>query len=368
MAGGSSFEQWQKDVFFSAAEEVQESADAMESIYRMWIRNRRDGFDLEDSDVLRRELQAALGIAKWQLEEFEKAVKLSHKKYSLEENAIFRHKQFVSALRNQNLHVEKDLNDSLIEEGKQPLCWIRLDKEEQDDLASFLSCVPCDGQQAKHVDHNSYDPMSSSKDTIMINKDKRYVVEVAENEPDERKDDVVLANIEHSHEQTRVLSSLDIGDWKIVIADEDTDKGPIKVRPDIPSKEFSKSGILRSLESTSNRKQFWSNLWKAKNEDQPHLSHGLSYYLDLKGVTRFVQGINGLAERSRTYFSNTSQGSKLSHSQHLVGKVGGFQRRMEGSHQHMHFIRYLWITFLLVLSVVLVGKLTPGLLEFLSIL
>lgn len=39
----------------------------MESFYRMWMRNRRVGFDLEASDELLRELQTALGTAKWQV-------------------------------------------------------------------------------------------------------------------------------------------------------------------------------------------------------------------------------------------------------------------------------------------------------------
>lgn len=39
----------------------------MESTYRMWTRNRRNGFGLEASDELSRELQTALGTAKWQV-------------------------------------------------------------------------------------------------------------------------------------------------------------------------------------------------------------------------------------------------------------------------------------------------------------
>ena len=82
----NSFDLWQKDVFFSAAEEVQKSADMyvyvlcyygvrlsfaykqliliftlfrMESAYRLWIREKKD-------DIFK-ELQAALGTAKWQV-------------------------------------------------------------------------------------------------------------------------------------------------------------------------------------------------------------------------------------------------------------------------------------------------------------
>jgi len=66
MMVANSFDLWRKDAFFSAAEEVQESADIMESVYRTWVRERREGLGSEDSDELRRELQTALGTAKWQ--------------------------------------------------------------------------------------------------------------------------------------------------------------------------------------------------------------------------------------------------------------------------------------------------------------
>ncbi|KAF3780797.1 hypothetical protein EJ110_NYTH38481 [Nymphaea thermarum] len=59
-----------RDAFFSAVEEVQESADSMESAYRIWERERKDGFAMDDSDELRKELHTALGTTKWQLSLF----------------------------------------------------------------------------------------------------------------------------------------------------------------------------------------------------------------------------------------------------------------------------------------------------------
>ncbi|RRT70273.1 hypothetical protein B296_00020123 [Ensete ventricosum] len=252
MSGGS-FQQWEKDVFFSAAEEVQESADV------------------------------------YVLEEFEKAVKLSHGSNSSEENAITRHRQFVSALGNQISRVEKGLNDSLIEEGKPPLRWFQLDKEERDDLANFLSGVSRDSHGPKDVAHGNPDLMRSFTGTVTVNKDKRYVLEVAAKEPSEEKDDSLLVEPQQPYGQTRVLSSPDIGAWKIVIADEDTDKRSAEVRPDMLNHESGQTGLSRSVESTSKLQWFRNNLWKAKNEDRHFLRHGLSYYLDLKGVTRFAQ-------------------------------------------------------------------------------
>ncbi|KAJ0254246.1 Syntaxin-6_N domain-containing protein [Hirschfeldia incana] len=127
----NSFDLWQKDVFFSAAEEVQKSADIMESAYRLWIREKKD-------DIFK-ELQAALGTAKWQLEEFEKAVRLSHRQCGDDSTTTTRHKQFVAAIENQIHRVETSLQETYTENGKEPLRWVNLSEEERDDLAMFLS-------------------------------------------------------------------------------------------------------------------------------------------------------------------------------------------------------------------------------------
>ncbi|VVA99534.1 unnamed protein product [Arabis nemorensis] len=126
----NSFDLWQKDVFFSAAEEVQKSADIMESAYRLWIR--------EKKDEICKELQAALGTAKWQLEEFEKAVRLSYRQCR-NDSTLTRHKQFVTAIENQISRVEASLKEVYSEKGKEPLRWVHLNEEERDDLAMFLS-------------------------------------------------------------------------------------------------------------------------------------------------------------------------------------------------------------------------------------
>ncbi|GKV00473.1 hypothetical protein SLEP1_g13153 [Rubroshorea leprosula] len=134
----NSFDLWQKDVFFSAAEEVQESADIMESAYRMWVKERKQGLTTTDSAERCRELQAALGTAKWQLEEFERGTRLSHG-HQYDDITAARHKQFIAAIEHQISRVEAALEEAFIEEGKQPFRWVNLDEEERDDLAMFLS-------------------------------------------------------------------------------------------------------------------------------------------------------------------------------------------------------------------------------------
>ncbi|PIN01772.1 hypothetical protein CDL12_25721 [Handroanthus impetiginosus] len=138
MLVANSFDLWQKDTFFSAAEEVQQSADIMESAYRTWLRARREGLIPQHLDELSRELQMALGTAKWQLEEFERAVRMSYKSHG-DDITISRHRQFVSAIEGQISNVETALKESFNVDGKKPFRWVHLDEEECDDLALFLS-------------------------------------------------------------------------------------------------------------------------------------------------------------------------------------------------------------------------------------
>nr|GMD75997.1 syntaxin/T-SNARE family protein [Ipomoea batatas]GMD81987.1 syntaxin/T-SNARE family protein [Ipomoea batatas] len=138
MLVANSFDLWQKDIFFSAAEEVQKSADIMESAYRTWLRERREGVAPQFLDELRGELQMALGTAKWQLDEFEKAVRLSYKNRA-DEVTMTRHRDFVSAMEAQISRVEAAVRESYNIEGKEHLPWVRLDENECDDLAQFLS-------------------------------------------------------------------------------------------------------------------------------------------------------------------------------------------------------------------------------------
>ncbi|XP_010467727.1 PREDICTED: uncharacterized protein LOC104747732 [Camelina sativa] len=154
MVVNNSFDLWQKDVFFPAAEEVQKSADIMESTYRLWIRDKKD--------EICKELQAALGTAKWQLEEFEKAVRLSHKRCGDDDSASRRRKQFVTAIENQIDRVETSLQEAYSENGKEPLRWIDLNEEERDDLAMFLSGSSSSSRTSQSFSTNSRESTTNS--------------------------------------------------------------------------------------------------------------------------------------------------------------------------------------------------------------
>ncbi|GAB4838232.1 hypothetical protein Ancab_027763 [Ancistrocladus abbreviatus] len=165
MLVANAFDLWQKDSFFSAAEEVQESADILESAYRTWLSEKREGIAPDNLAELRRELQISLGTAKWQLEEFERAIKLSYGNCR-DENRITRHQQFIVAIASQISRVENALRESL-NEGKLPFQWVNLDEAEQDDLAMFISGVP---GALKCIKEEYIKPLASSqKENLCFN-------------------------------------------------------------------------------------------------------------------------------------------------------------------------------------------------------
>ncbi|WOK95023.1 hypothetical protein Cni_G03728 [Canna indica] len=354
MAAGSSFDQWQKDVFFTAAEEVQESADVLESLYRMWTRNLKDGFSSDTSDELHGELHIALGTAKWQLEEFEKAVRLSHEAYPSEDNTINRHKQFIAAIASQVSRIEKALR----EERKHPLRWVQLDSEEQDDLALFLSAVPHNWQETrdkgsecnKLYSQGTIKPESvrGLKNTASVSNDGWHAVEMATRESLRRKDNEVCSDVDQLNGLRRTSSSVDVVAWKIVVADD----------ADVDSKSVERTEMANHasiLSSLSTRLRWFRNsLGKAKSEENPQLRNRLSNYLDLMEVAPLAQGLSRLTDRSRSCFDSFKEDFKASSSQQLAMRIGGFQRKIPGSQYYMQISRSLRIIFLLLLSAILI--------------
>ncbi|XVE98757.1 hypothetical protein REPUB_Repub03eG0136200 [Reevesia pubescens] len=243
MMVANSFDLWQKDAFFSAAEEVQESADIMESAYRMWIKERREGLKTADSAELCRELQTALGTAKWQLEEFERAIRLSHG-HRCDDITATRHRQFIVAIESQICRVEAALKDAFIEEGNQPLRWINLDEEECDDLAMFLSgTFPSLQPSAKNTlleschRRKDTDPnFNGNMSEVKIFKDAECVIDVEDEESSGRTDDVSCGQ-DKTIGTRRTWSSPNFGALKIVIADEYEDRSQIRSGTEATPKE-----------------------------------------------------------------------------------------------------------------------------------
>ncbi|KAI3972043.1 hypothetical protein MKW92_022351 [Papaver armeniacum] len=324
MAVDNSFDLWQKDIFFSAAEEVQNSADIMESVYRTWVRETKEGLESDDySDELRREVQTALGTAKWQLDEFERAVRLSHR---VGDNRTTRHKQFISVIEGQIARVETALKEALNEEGNEPLRWVNLDEEERDDLAAFLSgSSPGTSQSGtdESVESGSIKDVCGGasekeiveckrkgfKEVLTINKDAKYVVELGTKEISGAMDDV-NSQAERSAGQTKVWSSPNFGDWKIVIADEDD----------------TRKKLVSEDESTNKGKVSKSSFWRQRGEELPPTKGGISNSLDIRGLRRLTR---------------------------LVSRYGGCQRQSQ-SPRHMKFRSPIRVTLLVMLTIFLI--------------
>ncbi|CAH8349632.1 unnamed protein product [Eruca vesicaria subsp. sativa] len=198
----TSLDRWEKDPFFAAAEEVQESADRMESAYRTWIK--RGSSNVWDSDQLHRDLHAALGTTKWQLDEFQRAVQSSYNN-RLSNETRDRHREFTSVMETQVAKIEKSLKEA--DGGKGTPRWVRLDEDDRNELALFLS-----GSSAS---------------------EKKQLQETKQ----------------HGHRRT-ASATPDIGAWNIPVSD---DEGLLKkssreppVRP--PRKVPSVSGFLNFME------------------------------------------------------------------------------------------------------------------------
>ncbi|CAL0307023.1 unnamed protein product [Lupinus luteus] len=277
MLVANSFDLWRKDSFFSAAEEVQESADIMESAYRAWLRRERSTSGRLNE--LCRELQTALGTAKWQLEEFEKAVRLSYR-HRGDDNTSSRHRQFISAIERQISQVEEALRESFSKEGKQPLRWVNLNEEERDDLAAFLSGTCQTMQSSKdecievipslkrsvqeklvNKEEKKANPSCNrdiptnekvSKDFISVNKDKDLAIEIKADSVSRNSDDIV-SQTDRTTTTRKTWSPPNYSALKIVIADENE-------QGNIPT---------RTTDSNPKEKGFRPLFWKQKCEEYP---------------------------------------------------------------------------------------------------
>ncbi|CAN7127400.1 unnamed protein product [Brassica rapa subsp. narinosa] len=168
----TSLDRWEKDPFFPAAEEVQESADRMESAYRTWrIHGNQGSSNVWDSEQLHRDLHAALGTTKWQLDEFQRAVQSSyHNRLSLSDDTRDRHQEFTFAMEAQVAKIEKSLKEAARSDGKGTPRWVRLDEDDRNELALFLT-GPSESDRKQHRRAASATPdIAVSDDGLMLKK------------------------------------------------------------------------------------------------------------------------------------------------------------------------------------------------------
>ncbi|KAK3024768.1 hypothetical protein RJ639_044929 [Escallonia herrerae] len=144
----SSFHLWESDPLFSAAEIVQESADRMGSIFRLlWHERSLVHGDHPDTKLLAsiechtRDLATALETANWQLEDFEREVILSAMKEKSEtkQNVVSRHKEFIRAIRDHIVSVQRSLEGICVGKVGRNTEWVNLNEQDRDGLALFLS-------------------------------------------------------------------------------------------------------------------------------------------------------------------------------------------------------------------------------------
>ncbi|XP_015574551.1 uncharacterized protein LOC8288516 [Ricinus communis] len=330
----SSFDRWEKDPFFSAAEEVQESANRMESAYRTWMHSKKQESSMWNSDELRRDLRTALGTTKWQLDEFQRAVSSSYIKSSTED-ARDRHRDFIIAIEDQILKIEYSLQECSLPEGNSPLPWVRLDEGECNELALFLSGSSEFGDSTNLIKHSRDDKKQQGMNNEMTAdclKSSDHVVEKP-----------------HGHRRT-ASASADIGAWKIAIAEVNCPLDGCNVQPlQPPRKVPSFSGFLSSMEYAPKFKWPKNGVrkWKAMDVNQDSDAAPLR-------SSQMTKGIHACYEKSKSCLDGCDE----CYDKQLYGWYGVTQRLLQRSQYQMQYGRpvqvVIWTVLLLCLIVLFV--------------
>ena len=320
----SSFDRWEKDPFFNAAEEVQESADRVESTYRTWIHAMKDASSPWNSDELRRDLHTALGTAKWQLDEFQRAVGSSYSKSSSSE-ARNRHRDFIVVIDGKISKVEHllQLQESVPLGRKASQPWVSLDEGERNELASFLSGMPM--------------PSSGGKPPLKCNGRDNENPQLNDTDPY----GVMSEEISHGHR--RVASAdADISSWKIAVLDDVQQSTSSNDSPAPIHKVASLSGFFSSMESISKFK--WPKKgYRKLNAFNNHQENDNALLLptDFNGV------INACNEKSKSCLSSCDE----CYDKPLHGWYGAFQRQLQRSQYQIQYNRPVQITVWIVIII-----------------
>lgn len=301
----SHLDQWEKDPFFRAAEEVQESADRMESTYRTLIHASKEP-SVWNSEALRRDLRTSLGTTKWQLEEFERAVVLSYDKKSTDDTKD-RHRDFINAMESQISRVETSWNDSSVSTGKPPRPWV-LDEGERRELALFLSGSVTAGDEQPAKTRSSDEQRGRRKHKV------------------EAKEDKFLGH-------RRAASTSDIGTWNITVDNDNVSSDGKIEKP--PPKIPSFSGLLNALGSASKLKWPKNGYTKLSQEADDRLS-------ETRPLTRVVKESHVRTKRPEHCDDH--------YDKRLHGWYGAIQRQLQRSQNYMLYSRHTQV----ILSVLVI--------------
>ncbi|CAN4115148.1 unnamed protein product [Withania somnifera] len=335
---GSYFDRWEKDPFFSAAEEVQESADRMESTYRTWIHALKDTSGRWNSDELWRDLRTTLGTTKWQLEEFERAACSSYDSTSTDD-AKERHGEFVVAIDNQIKKVEKSLNESSLSQGNQ---WVCLDERELDELAVFLS-----GPSTS----SSFSDKSSVKVDEVEQKPALWEEDCKQGMPEYSKSSSNLVDgsqVEINDEKfpghCKTASACgDIGAWKIAVADDIYGKQPASSPRKLPSIQ----GLLNCVESAMKLKWSKNGYRKLRFNSDDHQESDYT----LPSSHPLTRGINICCEKSKSCLGSCDESCQ----KQLNGWYGAVQRQLQRSQYYMKYNRPVQMGSSVVLLIFLIA-------------
>lgn len=332
----SSFDRWEKDPFFSAAEEVQESADRMESTYRTWVHATKDASGIWNCDELGRDLRTALGTTKWQLEEFERAVKASYIN-STNEDARDRHREFIVAIEDLILKTQSSLQEFSESKGNSSMPWMRLDEGESNELALFLSGpsagedktvvnnVVSDNENPQGTDEESA-PACSSNSLQSVDHDYRE---------------------DKSHGHRRAASaSPDIGSWKIAISGVDFQQSSLNGQSQsLVRKIPSFSGFLNTVESASKFKWPKNGFRKLKLVERHQETKPMLWQ-----SPQSARGIIAGYERSKSCLDSCDD----FYDKQLYGWSGSIQRQFQRSLYQMQYSRPVQVTFSTILIILIV--------------
>ncbi|XP_044511183.1 uncharacterized protein LOC123229440 isoform X3 [Mangifera indica] len=336
----SSFNRWEKDPFFSAAEEVQESADRMESMFRTWIHANKVASSGWDSKELRRDLCTSLGTTKWQLEEFARAVKSNYIKSSIDD-ARDRHKQFIIAIEDQILKIEMSLEDSARTEGKASLPWVCLDEGECNELALFLS-------GPSMSDDKALVKGQAKENEVPLVTVKEPTLDYLTNSSQSVQWDSLEAMDEKPYGHRRTASACaDVGTWNIAISDDGCQQNSSKEKPTLPPRKIpSVSGFLNSMESVAKLKLSKNGIRKWKSVDR--FQEADTALLKASQLTR---GINACYEKSKSCLDSCDD----CYDKQLYGWYGSIHRLLQRSQYQMQYCRPVQVALWIVLLLCLIG-------------
>ncbi|PIA28261.1 hypothetical protein AQUCO_07200130v1 [Aquilegia coerulea] len=265
------FRQWESDPLFSAAEVVQDSADRMDSIFRIFGHEQSlvqdDPTDrklLSSMEYHKRDLATALGTTKWQLEDFERAVNIStfSDKTNMREDIISRHKQFIRAIEEQIVQVERSLGSSAATDSESSTQWMNSNEKDSDGLALFLSGGYPENHTTQHNNDSSI--MSRFLDATKasdLDEKSNEIIELKSEEIEEARVNGVM-HIDHSFDNLKKSKLRKVGsnyhnrpgfETSIMIEDENNDSNAKSI--------FSKNrlrGPHSKLDVFSYLNNFWS--------------------------------------------------------------------------------------------------------------